>query len=90
MVNSPSGRRWLETQLRRLGSQEALSAEMSRRAKLVKHRPGGGFRDPEVARKAGIKGGSKWTTERKAAHSTHMKQLRKQRGNNWNKDNWHK
>ena len=56
MVNKTGGgRKAIETQIEKYGSKEALSAEMSRRVKLRKTIGKGGFHDPEVARKAGLR-----------------------------------
>lgn len=44
-----------ETQIKKYGSEEAFSSEMSRRAKMRKTVKGGGFRNnPELASKAGF------------------------------------
>jgi hypothetical protein len=51
--NKEGSKKTMETQLKKFGSAEALSAEMSRRAKMVKNRPGGHFRgSPDNARSA--------------------------------------
>lgn len=53
MVNNPEGaKKAIETQIKRYGSKEALSAEMRRRNSMRKTIGKGGFHDHEVARKA--------------------------------------
>lgn len=55
MNDKNGGQKSIETQLKKYGSKEALSAEMSRRAKMRKTIGKGGFYNPEVVAKATLK-----------------------------------
>lgn len=58
MVNNTEGAALArQAQVKKYGSEEAYRAEMGRRAKMRKTIGKGGFYDPDVAKKAGIKSG---------------------------------